>query len=370
MIEGDIEICMYRMAARHFRLPVRLLAGAVERVPFLPRAEEDSYVILDDLEQRLGVMKVFTADGKEEELVVEKTIEGIRAISSLGLKESEPSTPRDFARAPIETLSAHYIALFTFPEGKTLLTHILYLVKQKESSLERRQAFEILKNAYIQQALAFGELHTKGYSPICTISVYYWTLHMDTCRSIIKSLRGYAESIPFDLNDFSEKLVRMAAAAYANPCSAGFLHGNPTIGSVAYEPFSGVLSLLDLEHSYHSIDESGAPCGPCAYDFVWAEASFLLEMVYLGAPYDEVHDILYEYHLKYKNIMRDRYPSEQHLTFYNVLFWLPIYKSLLAKYQGDESAMEEADKRVFLESSQKIAPVLKFSSSKTENAAG
>lgn len=371
MLEGDIDLAMYRMAARHFRLPVRLFLIAAEKAPFLPRVDYDSFVVMDDLEQKLGMIKVFIAENEEREKEIDKIVRGVKFLSSIGLKDVQLADPIDFEQAKVETVEKQYIALFTFPEGKPLLTHALYLAAQKGSHIEREQAFDILASGYRRLAKALAELHTKRFSPVCTISEYYWKLHMDTCRGIIKSLSSYSAKVPFDLADFADKLIRMAAAAYARPCSAGFLHGSPYIASVVYESFSGALSFVDLEQAHHSIDARGMPCGPCAYDFITAEASFLLEMTYLGAPYDEMEDIIYDYRKIYKNAMRDRYPAQEHLTFYNVLFWLPVYKGLMTKYNGAESAMGEGEKRIFRLAFTKIEPVLRFSGANTNaKAAG
>lgn len=360
MIEGDIDFAMYQVAARHFRPPLRLVLQSKERGAYATRPDEDSYLIKDDIDQHLGLIKVFIAETDEEEKHIHDVMKGIKLISSLSLSLSEPTAPIDFEKAKVETDFKQYIALFTIPEGRSLLTHIQYLSQQKKGTLERSQGLEMLRGGYQQLAQALAELHTKRFSPICTIGEYYWKFHMDTCRALVNSLKNYAENLPFDLGDFSDKLIRMAAAAYAKPCSAAFLHGNPIAGSISYEPFSGLLSMLDLENSFHSVDERNMPCGPSAYDYVWAEASFELQMTYIDAAHDERYDILEDFRLAYKNAMRDRYPDPQHLTFYSVLFWLPIYKALVSRYDAQEMEMNTVDRRVFRLARTRIEAVLAF----------
>lgn len=368
MLEGNIDFAMYQLAARHFRPPLYVKPVKEPTAAFSVKPDVDSYFVSDDLEQRHGLIKVYTADNAEEEKEVADIMKGIKEISALNLADSEVTVPLDFEQAKVETTFKQYIALFSIPEGRTLLTHVLYLAKQKEFTLEREQAFDILKNGYAQLARALAELHTKKFSPVCTISKYYWKSHMDACQAIVKSLRNYEECVPFNLNDFSEKLIRMAAGAYTKPCSAAFLHGKPMVGAIAYEPFSGSITLMDLEESYHSVDDRGVPCGPSAYDFVWAEASFELQMLHIGAA-SEAAEIIAEYRQTYKRMMRERFPVQQHLTFYSVLFWLPIYKTLIAKYEGSEKNMQRSEKRVFQHAFKRIEPVLTYVSPKDEKVA-
>lgn len=360
MQKGDIDFCMYQMAARHFRPPLHLLFDRGEVDTYSLPQEADTYIVRDDLEQLLALIKVYDAEDEEEEKLIHTFVEGIAFLSSLDLKSSVPTKPIDFELAEIEAPGKEYVALFTVPEGRTLQAHIRYLLAQKEVSLERQQAFEILKNGYQQTAIALAELHTKRYSPVCQISEYYWKSHMDACQAVVKSLHQYADKLPFNLVDYSEKLLKLAASAYQKPCSAAFLHGNPVASSLNFEAFSGVLSLLDLENAYHSISDSKTPCGPSGYDYVWAAASFELQMTALDGPQDEIQDILYEYQRVYKDLMSDRFPSPHHLCFYEVLFWLPVYRKLFVSNRGDEEKMNPKTLRLFQKAFSKIEAVLKF----------
>jgi hypothetical protein len=360
MLEGDIEFAMYQMAAKHFRPPLRLVKIEEERPPFVQLPDEDSYQVLDDLEQMHGLVKIYLAEGEEEEKKVADIMRGIRGISALELKESIPTSPIDFEKAKVESQAKQFIALFTIPEGRSLFAHINYLSKQKDASIDRQQALDIVKAAYQQLAKALGELHTKKFSPVCTISPYYWESHMQACQAAVKSLRNNREFVGFDLEVFAQRLIRMAAEAYVKPCSAAFLHGDPLVSSIAYEPFSGDLALLNLEKSCYSMDARGMPCGPSAYDFVWAEASFELQMACSGGDAMEALEILSDYRGLYKEIMRARFPSSLHLTFYSVLFWLPIYRTLISKHQGNEKGMGFIDRQAFRLARTKIDAVFKF----------
>lgn len=363
MQEGDIDFCMYQIAVRHFRPPLKVTFTKGEYDPYNPVQLSESYIVRDDLEQQMGLFKVYQVDDESQEKHVHSFMKGISHISSLGLTNSLQTTPIDFELAKIESPIKNYIALFTIPEGKTLSSHIRYLAKQR-SSIERNQALDMVKNGYIQTAKALGELHTKRFSPVCTISEYYWKFHMDTCRALVKSIKSYAKKLPFDLSEFSDKLIRLAAYAYKKPCSAAYLHGSPLAVSLNYEPFSGVLSLMDLENCYHSIDEKGLPCGPSAYDYIWAESSLELQMSMIDAPYDELQDVLYDYRLIYKDAMRERFASAHHLTFYSVLFWLPVFKKLVVLHDGETIGMNAAEKRIYELALSRVKAIFQFKGNK------
>lgn len=360
MQEGDIEFSMYQTAVKHFRPPLIIKQAVQEINFFMPASDIDIYTVKDDVEQLLAIFKVFEAEDENEVRQVEQMIRAIRLLGSQSYVNLSISTPMDFQKANVEANNEQYIALFTMPEGKTLSTHIHYLGQQREYSLERGQAFEILKSGYRQLALAFSELHTKKYSPVCKIASFYWKFHMDTCRALVNTMKGYADDIPFNLFEFSDKLIKLAAMAYSKPCSAAFLHGSPMPISISYEPFNGILAFTNMEEAYHSISDKGVPCGPSAYDFIFAEEAFELQMNMIEAPLDEIQDIRYEYRMLYKENMRERFPAAHHQCFYAVLFWLPIYKWFLIRYAGVESDMKDYEVLVYRSALSKIQAVLNF----------